>query len=207
MKNLLTIILLISGLLLAGNADAQFKWGIKGGVNFSSIKNFGQLIQTESLDSYTGWHAGFFLQIKIPILAIQADILYSQQGQQFTASPNSVSESFNLEQSYILIPVVAKFSLIPVLNLQAGVQYGILTTAAINGVKSYDFGPPIGDVSVADQFTSGDWSLVFGLGFDISKLMIDARYNLGVSDISDISLANLDPLKSGVIQLSAGIKF
>jgi len=207
MKKLFTIVFIGIGFLISTQASAQFKWGIKGGVNFSSIKNFGQVIQTESLESYTGWHAGIFLQIKVPILAVQADILYSQQGQKFTASPSGISESFNLEQSYILIPLVAKFSLLPVINLQAGVQYGILTTAAINGVEEYDFGTPIGVVSVADQFTSGDWSLVFGIGFDISKLMIDARYNLGVSDISDVNLANLDPLKSGVFQLSAGIKF
>ena len=61
--------------------------------------------------------------------------------------------------------------------------------------------------SVEDLFTSGDWSVVLGIGFDISKLMIDVRYNIGVSDISNVSISNTDPLKSGVFQLSAGIKF
>jgi len=204
MKKLFTITLLLAGLMISNQASAQFKWGIKGGVNFSSIKNFGQQISAlESTSSYTGWHAGIFLQMKVPILAVQADILFSQQGQQFSVT--SISESFNLEQSYILIPVVAKFSLIPVLNLQAGLQYGLLTTAAVNGIKDYDFGN--GPEPVSDQFKTGDWSIVFGLGFDVSKIMIEARYLLGVSDINNISTSSIDPLKSGVIQLSAGIKF
>jgi len=202
MKKLFTIVFIGIGFLFSTHANAQFGWGVKGGVNFSSIKNFGdQLAGFGSTSNYTAWHAGIFLQMKVPILTVQADILYSIQGQDFEI----LNEPFNLEQTYINIPVVAKFSLLPVINLQAGLQYGILVGAAINDVEEFDFGA--GPQKVEDLFKSGDWALVFGIGFDISKLMIDARYNLGVSDISDVSLGSVDPLNSGVIQLSAGIKF
>ncbi len=204
MKKLLTIILLGSGLLLAGNANAQlFKWGIKGGVNFASIKNLDDLAGVASLEGYTGYHGGLFFGIKLPIVGVQADILYSVQGQKFI---DIIGDPSTLEQSYINIPVVAKISLIPLINLQAGLQYGILTRAVIDGAEDFDFGS--GSEPVSDQFTSGDWSVVFGIGFDVSKLMFEARYNLGISDLSATSITQTaDGLKNGVFQLSAGFTF
>jgi len=204
MKKIITIILLGSCILFSGSVEAElFKWGIKGGVNFASIKNFDQLGAT-GLSGYTGYHGGLFFGIKLPIVGVQADVVYSLQGQKFedvVAGTESV-----LEQSYINIPVVAKISLIPLINLQAGLQYGILLKAAVDDVEEFDFGG--GTTKVADQFKSGDWSIVFGIGFDISKLILEARYNLGVSDLSATSITETtDGLKNGVFQLSAGIKF
>jgi len=202
MKKIFTIALIGVALILSNQAEAQLlKWGLKGGVNFSSISGFGDNPVIEATSSYTGWHVGPFLQVKLPIIAVQLDVLYTQQGQEFTIS--SIKQ--NLEQSYILIPLVAKVSLIPLLNLQAGVQYGILTTAAVDGIDEFDFGDG-NTVAVKDLFKSGDWSIVLGLGFDISKIMIDARYNIGVSDLNAAALTSAE-LKNGVFQLSAGIKF
>jgi hypothetical protein len=204
MKKLFTILFVGTCLFAAHQSNAQLiKKGIKGGVNFSSIKNFGDAVSAQSTSSYTGWHAGVFLQAKLPIVAIQLDILYQQQGQVWT-DLSSIDEN-TLKQSYVLIPLVAKVSIIPVINLQAGLQYGALASAAVNDVKEFDFGG--GTTQVKDAFNSSDFSLIFGLGFDISKLMIDLRYNLGLSDINDLSLSNAEQLTNGTIQLSAGIKF
>ncbi len=140
---------------------------------------------------------------KFKYVGIQVDILYSIQGQKFE---DIIGDPSTLEQSHINIPVVAKISLIPLINLQAGLQYGILTKAAIDGAEDFDFGS--GSEPVSDQFTSGDWSVVFGIGFDVSKLMFEARYNLGISDLSATSITQTaDGLKNGVFQLSAGFTF
>ncbi len=204
MKKLFTIILIGSGILFSGTVEAQFKWGIKGGVNFASIKNLDDLAGVASLEGYTGYHGGLFFGIKLPIVGVQADVVYSLQGQKFEDVATG-GESV-LEQSYINIPVVAKISLIPLINLQAGLQYGILAKAVVDGAEEFDFGS--GTEKVADQFKSGDWSIVFGIGFDVSKLIFEARYNLGVSDLSATSITQTtDGLKNGVFQLSAGIKF
>lgn len=203
MKKLFTISALALFMIMAmtNHSQAQLKWGLKGGVNFASIKNFEQAGIIDNLQTYTGWHGGIFVQFKLPIVAVQGDILYSVQGQKF----DLLGVSQTLENSYILIPVVAKVSLIPLINLQGGLQYGILTTSAINGEDMIDLGN--GQEAVKDFFKGGDWSVVLGIGFDISKLMIDARYNLGVSQVNEVSFSSSESLKNGVFQLSAGIKF
>ena len=59
--------------------------------------------------------------------------------------------------------------------------------------------------NVKGSLKSSDTSLNFGLGWDLPfGVTLDARYNLGLSDISDDP--SFDGLKSRVIQLSVGYK-
>ena len=94
--------------------------------------------------------------------------------------------------------------LIPKINLQAGLQYGILVSSAIDGVDDYDFGS--GPESIQDQFSGGETSIVFGIGAELSKFMAEIRYNLGVSDINASSLS-AEKLSSGVFMLNVGFRF
>ena len=191
---------LISVALISSFSSAQMiKKGIKGGINFSSIGNFDNLTAIEEASSLTSWHAGVFLGVKAAIVTVQADILYSVQGSNY----NDISgEEHKLENSYVNIPVVVKVSLVPVLNLQAGVQYGILVSSKLDGDKDYQIGATIEE----DYFTGGDWAIPVGIGLDVSKLMIDLRYIIGVADINNVSLTETK-LSNGVFQASVGIKF
>jgi hypothetical protein len=58
---------------------------------------------------------------------------------------------------------------------------------------------------VKDSFKSSDISANIGLGWDLPfGLTVDARYNLGLSDVNDEP--SFDELKSRVIQVSIGYK-
>jgi len=206
MKKLLTISMLAMGMLfIAQQADAQlFRFGIKGGVNISNIKNMTTLAAFEDTQSYTGYHGGIFLGAKFAIVSVQADVLYSVQGVSLLET-GSTADFVDLENTYINVPLMAKIHFIPLMNIQAGLQYSFLTKSVLDGSADYpiDGTTPI---NIKDQFSGGDAAILIGLGFDISKLVIDLRYNVGVSD-NNSALPTTDQLKSGTFQASVGFRF
>jgi len=204
MKKLFTISMLaMSMLLLAQQADAQLSYGIKGGLNISNMKNMTSLPNIQDSESYTGYHAGLFLGVKLAIVSVQADVLYSVQGVSLLET-GSTTEFKDLENTYINVPIMAKIHIIPLMNIQAGLQYSFLTKSVFDGSAEY----PIGGgqpVNIQDQFSSGDAAILIGLGFDISKLVIDLRYNVGVSD-NNSALPTTEQLSSGNFQISVGFR-
>ena len=206
MKKFFTLAIVCACLLIATDSNAQlFRFGVKGGLNFSNIKSFEDFTNVQSIEKYTGWHAGIFLGVKFVVVAIQGDVLYSVEGVRFE-DVNNPGNLLDLENSYINIPLVVKFYIVPSkINLHGGVQYGILTNSLIDGKEGYEFDPGT-LTTIKDQFKSGGTSVVLGLGVELSKLMVEVRHNLGVSDLSASDLT-VEKLKSGVLQLSAGFRF
>jgi Outer membrane protein beta-barrel domain len=161
-------LVLLAGFSFAA-AHAQFAFGIKGGANFSNV-NGSDVSGTSSL---VGFNAGVYL--KLPVtkhLSIQPEVVYSGQG--FKATNNGVTGSQH--ENYINIPVLLKYHVAGVF-IETGPQAGILASAKVSqqGVSVDDKG----------SFNSADFSWVFGAGVKIpmTPISLDARYNLGLSNI------------------------
>jgi hypothetical protein len=181
MKKLL-VLLLVVGFAVQANAQVQVALGLKAGVNISKF-------DAEGAENYTGIHGGAFALFKLTKIGIQPELLFSQQGMKFK---NVTTETY--KTSYVNIPVMIKLYLVAGLNIQAGPQFGFLTAADAKA-----------DGDFKDKLKSSDISANIGLGWDLPfGLMIDARYNLGLSDVSDSP--EYDDLKSRVIQVSVGYK-
>ena len=74
--------LLFFALILANHVDAQVKFGVKAGLNLSSI-SMSELDNWDRIaDSRTGFQVGPIMEITVPLLGVGADIavLYSQRG-------------------------------------------------------------------------------------------------------------------------------
>jgi len=198
MKKVLFTLFFVS--LISTLSSAQLiRKGIKGGLNYSSIRKFQKLADIEDATSLTSWHAGAFIGVKAIIVSVQGDVLYSVQGTNFIDNTGD----HKLKNTYLNIPVVAKVFIVPgLLNLQAGLQYSVLLSSKVDGEKEY----LISGNTAEDYFSAGDWAIPVGIGLDISKLLIELRYNIGVADINNISLAQTK-LSNGVLQASIGIKF
>jgi len=179
----LTAVLLITA---SAVAQAQFSVGLKGGLNFANL-DVTDIAGT--YDNRTGYHLGAFTQFKFTKFAIQPEIIYSEQGSK-VKDPNLGSVESNF--SYVNIPIILKLYTIGGLNLQAGPQFGFLTSAEW------------GDQSIKDELKNSDFSVGLGVGWDSPfGLILDARYNLGISDVSDVAAAQI---KNQVWQISAGFK-
>ncbi len=174
-------------------AQASVSLGLKGGLNFANVNTSSV---TAAYESRAGYHLGAFLTAKFTKLAIQPEIIFSQQGSKIVVSGTSFDSNF----SYVNIPVMLKFYLVSGLNLQAGPQFGFLTSATgpdPAGIAS-------GTVDIKSYLKSTDFSIGLGAGFDIKKFSIDARYNLGISEINDA--VGLAAAKNQVFQVSLGFK-
>jgi len=181
------IYVVLVAVLLVGSlsAQAQFKFGVKGGLNFSKFTSTDAAAQAENI---TAWHGGLMAEIKLPIIGIEADALYTQNGSKVDLGQGLE----DLKNTYIQVPVVAKVYILKVLNVQAGPQFGFLT-----GAKDGD------NESVKDQLESNDLQIVFGAGVELAMFHASLRYGLGVKDINK-DLINYD-LKNNAFMLSVGI--
>jgi hypothetical protein len=158
-------------------AQAQVGIGLKAGANLAKLDGY------DDADNYTGFHAGAFALVKLSKIGIQPEILFSQQGVK--------ADDGDLKLTYVNIPVMLKIYLAAGVNLQVGPQFGFLTNAKHEGDDVKEF------------YKNSDLSASFGLGWDAPfGLMIDGRYNLGLSKIND----GEGSLKNQVIQISIGYK-
>lgn len=175
------IYLLAIGLLLVGsfNAQAQLKLGIKAGPSFPTLEETGG---TFDITNNTGWHAGGMLEIKLPLIGIEGDIIYSQ------TSADVVSVGA-VKSSTVDIPVVAKLYLLKIITIQAGPQFAFLTSSTLN------------DQNIKENMSISNVRFVAGLGVNLGPVDVHGRFifpsNTEMSDIPG-------ELKNSNIQLSVG---
>jgi hypothetical protein len=169
MKFLIGLIaaILITGVVSAqhGNApEGHVSLGIKGGINVYNVLDD----NNTNDDPKTGYHFGLLghIHLKNP-WAIQPEIVYSAQGAKIGDT------KYNLD--YINVPVLFQYMFDNGFRLQAGPQLGFLVSADNkNDLNPIDFGVSIG-VSYVVPST--------GFG-------IDARYNIGLSNINKSGTVN-----------------
>jgi hypothetical protein len=158
-----------AGLLFIFIGQAQeTNFGIKGGVNVSSVK----ITNGTDYDAKTGLHLGGLAHIHINRqVALQPELVFSLQG-------GERNESNRINLTYLNIPVIVQFMISDGFRLQTGPQAGFLLDAE-QKVNNVEF-------DVSDVFSTLDLSWSFGASYIFpSGFGLDARYNLGLSDISD----------------------
>lgn len=150
------------------------RFGPKAGVTFTNFTGDGDS------DGKTGFYVGGFVDLSISEkFHIQPELLYSSEG----ADKASID--------YIRIPVMAKYYVAEGFNLQAGPNVGFKVATENDAL---------------DEFTkSTDFGLGLGAAYDLPMgLIIEARYNLGLANISDVS--GFDSKNTG-FQVGLGYKF
>ncbi len=196
-KTFLTVVLLTIGLSFS-LAQAQFALGIKAGPNFANL-NFDESPGV-NYKARTGFHGGAFALVKLTKFGIQPEVLFSQQGSKVTFNSQELESNF----TYVNIPVMLKFYLVGGLNLQAGPQIGFVTSAKQDFFDDVTQTLVKGE-DIKDQLNGVDFSAALGAGWDLPfGLTIDARYNLGLSNISKNDSS--EEAKNQVFQLSLGFK-
>lgn len=179
-------------------SQAQVAIGLKGGLN---LAKFDLSAGTSNIENRTGFHGGAFGLIKISKIGIQPEIIFSKQGSNFQVNTADVEANFD----YINVPILLKLYLVAGLNLQAGPQFGFLSTSEIKTT--------VGSVTTTEDVKSlldrkSDTSIAVGAGWDLPfGLTLDARYNIGLSDVKlSPSASSPIDIKNKVIQISVGYK-
>lgn len=176
MKKLFVMAALV---LSSVGAFAQTTLQPKVGLNVSTIGDN---------DWKAGVAAGLELQTNIaPKLDFAIGALYSVQG--YKAKDVKVGgmefEGGKWNPGYLNVPVTLNYYVVPGLAVKAGLQPGFLVNKDdAEGVKTFDLSVPV------------------GLSYEYQNIVLDARYNIGVTKVAD----NWDHYNN-VIQITVGYKF
>ncbi len=180
--------------------QAQFAVGIKAGPNFATIDT--KSSPGTNYKNRAGFHGGAFVLIKGGKIGVQPEIIFSQQGSKVEIDSKNLESNF----SYMNIPIILKLYTVAGINIQAGPQFGFVTSAEAPVQQQLGGVATVGDVK--DKMKSSDFTVALGLGWDLPfGLTLDARYNLGLSKIyDDAPTPQSDDAKNQVFQFSLGYK-
>ncbi|MEG1545185.1 MAG: porin family protein, partial [Tannerellaceae bacterium] len=157
-------------------AKAQIKFGIKGGVNISSV-HFSK--EVFNADNVTGFQVGPMLEVMVPIagLGVDAAVLYSQKGLGVGSE--------TVKTDYIDVPVNLKWKFgLPILKVY--VAAGPYVGFRVGGSKFWDLPKQIGGQLETKSFSAG---LNFGAGVEVVKhLQVGINYGLGLTDNYSLNL-------------------
>ena len=180
------ILVLIASMFIFTMSNAQmFTYGIKGGIGFSSLKfdditgisDGSDVYDLITGDAVMGYHVGLQTRIKVAMLVIQPELYFNAGGgtvQQVVDGGST--EILNVNFSRIDIPVLIGVKLGPArINVGPVGSFVLSETTDLTEIEP-DF----------ELFSSSmTWGFQAGLGLDISKLSIDARYEGSLSSLGE----------------------
>lgn len=172
----------------ANNAQAQVKFGLKGGLNVTSMSlDKDKLLDTEN-------QAGFFIgptvKFTLPIvgLGIDASALYDQREAKLKGdiNGNKVETSSKLKTQAINVPI----------NVRYGVGLGSVANVFLFAGPQFGFN--VGDKNQSLLKDAAEWKLKssnfsvnVGLGFTVlSHLQVSANYNIACGKTGDVTVSD-----------------
>ncbi len=193
----------LSLVVFAALAAVVFAQPAQAMVNVSAVGSFN--ITTTHLDpsnpllitsAGNGFGGGALVSFGLmPAFELETGALYTPFVSHFGAAPIEA----NLTQKYIVIPVVARFTLLPIISVGAGISYGVKSGDLTSDNSAFPFtGTAKNNLSL-----TGSVALRLPLA-PMFGFLVDARYNLGLTDQSGTAGTTQ---KFNQIQILAGLNF
>lgn len=174
MKKILSTLLVAVCLFMAMPAQAQFHFGLKGGLDVSKISN------VPKGDNATGFFIGPMAEFTLPVvgLGIDAAALYSQSGLKIKTEGSEATEKLKS----IEVPVNLKWS------VGLGSALGVYLAAG----PQFGFNIDNGFDKLMDTKTCAV-SVNVGVGVKLlSHLQIGVNYNIGASKLAELVPGEMD---------------
>lgn len=193
-KSILIIAVVLFGTTTL-SAQEYWNFGVKGGVNFSTVTGD----YFESPESRTGFNLGVLAEIPVADrFSIQPEVLYSAQGYTIDSRDQAnvldVDDNVEYQLDYVQVPVLAKIYLIEGLSLQAGPSFNFLVNEEI------DFEPLDNDGELPrDNAQDFEFGVAGGLEYKINNgFFIQGRYTYGFTDTFEDTEANNSTFQVGI---------
>ena len=173
----------------AQNAVGQLTVQPKVGVNIASVTD------GDDIDPRVGLAAGAELEYGVTdIVGISAGLMYSMQGYKF----KELGVDYTMKLDYLNIPILANVYVAKGLAVKLGVQPGFKLSSKLKGEDS----GVSGEGEIDEGIKNFDLSIPVGLSYQYQNVVLDARYNWGVTKWAD----QFDS-KQSVFQITLGYKF
>lgn len=188
MKKVFTLIALAIALMTTLSANAQIKFGLKGGLNVTNMS-----LSTEVLDAnnQTGFFVGPTIKVTLPIvgLGVDAAALYDQRDAKLGVDgTQEVVGEKRVSQKSINVPINLRYGLglgeMASIYLFAGPQFGF--NVGEKNVKAIDW-----------KWKDSAFSVNVGAGVTLlSHFEIAANYNIACGKSGEATIGNT--IKSGI---------
>lgn len=186
MRKIFTAAIVAATMLFStSSAQAQVKFGLKGGLNVTNMSLNSEVFDA---DNQTGFFIGPTVKFTFPIvgLGIDASALYDQRDAKITVEDNGASVESKIKNQSINIPI----------NLRYGVGLG--STASVYLFAGPQFGFNVGDKNQSIFKDMGEWrlksstfSVNVGLGaMLLSHLQISANYNIACGKTGETTVSS-----------------
>jgi len=184
------------------------RFGIKGGVNFSSLyaKN------AEDTKMRTGFNIGLFTKLPISnFVAIQPELYYTAKGAEVSYSTTFVDGTAGFHFNYIELPLMFVGNITKTFNVHAGPYVAFLINGKVkneSNVSLFDFEDNID----TDDYNTFETGFAVGAGIDLRALSFGIRYNHGFSTVGKErtymqTSYTFPDAKNGVINLYMSLSF
>ncbi|MBQ8607497.1 MAG: porin family protein [Bacteroidaceae bacterium] len=179
MKKIFSALLVVLSLLfVASPAQAQFKWGIKGGLNLSKV-DFSDTKSNFDAKNFTGFFIGPMAEFTLPVVGLGVDgaLLYSQTGISFVEDNNAEE---TLKNHAIEIPINLKYTIglgsLASVYAAAGPQFAFSLSSDKYHWMDYASKP----------FKKSQLSLNLGVGVKLIKhIQAGVVYNIPLGDTAE----------------------
>lgn len=208
MRKFFTLIVLVAATCLAVPADAQLKFGLKGGLNITDMSFSNDVL---SASNRTGFFIGPTVRFKVPLLGFGVDVsaLYDQREAKFDdvlEDDGQVFRGQKVKQQAINIPINLRY------------DFGIGGLAGLYLAAGPQFGFNVGDKNKSLFDNTMDWKMkssVFSVNLGagvilLSHLQVGFNYNIVCGKTGELSYksgANALRGRANTWQISAAYYF
>ena len=156
--------------------------------------NIANLTDNGKSDPRWGLAAGAEVEYTLTnMFSLAGGILYSMQG----ATDELGGADITWKYDYLNLPMVANVYVAKNLALKTGVQFGF----NMSHKQKSETSAGSGELDVPN-FKSFDFSIPLGISYEYENVVLDARYNLGLTKVADHSDS-----KNSVFQITLGYRF
>ena len=198
--------------LIFSAAQAQFKVGIKEGLNIATYHG----IENSTVKPVLGFHLGAFANFSFTDnFSFQPELLFSRQGGKVERfNTNAQRETIRDNFSYLTLPLLVKMNTSFGLTFESGFQFGYM----VSGITNYE--QDVNPINPNDPYhresrrydakdigwvVPGDVSLALGTGYELpSGLSINLRALIGLSNTINTDNFPDANAKNFVFQMAVG---
>ena len=225
--SILVAVLTVSLMTLAQPSAGSFSLIPRLGVNFANMTNDEVVVdlmqQEHTLKSRIkpGLMVGFDAEYQATSdLFMSLGLQYSRQGSRFPDFERKDGElvegysDWHTDLDYLNVPLLFGYRIGKGFSVKAGLQLGLLLggkekmsytdiTILDGGTRKQGNAVPL-ETDVKDVYKSVDLSIPLALSYEFENVILDARYNFGLSRIHQLDVVKS---RNSVIQLSVGYRF
>lgn len=225
--SILVAVLTISLMTLAQPSAGSFSLIPRLGVNFANMTNDEVVVdlmqQEHTLKSRIkpGLMVGFDAEYQATSdLFMSLGLQYSRQGSRFPDFERKDGEfvegysDWHTDLDYLNVPLLFGYRIAKGFSVKAGLQLGLLLggkekmsytdiTILDGGTRKQGNAVPL-ETDVKDVYKSVDLSIPLALSYEFENVILDARYNFGLTRIHQLDVVKS---RNSVIQLSVGYRF